>query len=406
MTFLRYNSGSTFQEQIKPGIDILSPTYTPYLNKYKTMVGSMGSRLIWFNESLSDNIVKLDTAYTAGSGSVTLQATTTLNPYKITEGVTHLETRDGAAVYKVVTWNSSTRVATITLEFGSDSSLADETELYISQYGEYGEDFGSGDGDELAFSSTDINYPTFVYHRLKSADGNEEGKFQNIGTDEAVMSWHERKKFIQNVKQLERNAFYSVKAAGNSAATRQGNTISAGLKSKSGGLAQTISSGGGQVTDWSSGTPISEDLIISNVEYIRSTGALTELMSTERGENNMGEIDLYCAEETLSDINEFIKLERDDKALSAQTNGQFGSWATRLIANGAYVNVKVTSGCKRRDVFMLPANAQIEVPFIYFFDEVMIGKTGHNQKKMFVSAFNHEIHNAYAMTHDKNLANL
>lgn len=406
MTFLRYNEGQTFQEQVKNYINILSPTYTPYLNKFKVMVPKIGSRLIMFNESLSDNIVKLDTAYTAGSGSVTLQAATTLNPYKITEGVTHLETQDGAAVYKVVTWNSSTRVATITLEFGSDSSLADETELYISQYGEYGEDFGSGDGDELQFSTSDINYPTFIYHRLKSADGNEQKKWETVGADEAVMSHHERKKYVQNLKQLERNLLYSVKAAGNSAATRQGNTISAGLKSKSGGLAQFINSQGGQVTDHSSGTPISEDLIISNVEYIRSTGALTDLMSTDRNEGQLGEIDLLTSEDGLSDINKFVRLERDEKALSAQKNGEFGTWATRLIAGGSYVNVYVSTGCKKRDVFMMPSTADIEIPFIYFFDEIMIGKTGHNEKRMYVSGFNHKVCNAFSMTHDKNLADL
>lgn len=404
-SFLNLNTGKTFAEQVKPYINILSPTYTPYMNKYKTMVSEFGSRLIWFNESLSDNVVKLDASYTAGAGTMVLQAATNKNPYQVTEGITHLETTDGAAVYKVTAWNSGTRTATISLVKGSDGSLADTTELYIAQYGEAGEDFGA-DSDNLQFSFTDINYPTFIYHRLKSADVNEEGKFSNVGVDEAVISHHERKKYVQNLKQIERNLFYSVKAAGTGPATREGNTITAGLNSKTGGLAQVIASQGGQVTDHSHGTPISEDLLIRNVEYIRSTGALTELMSNTRDENTLNMIDCYTTEEGLSDMNKFVRFERDDKALSAQTNGEFGTWATVFNVGGAKVRVGVTSGVRGRDLFMLPAQADIEVPFIYFFDEILIGKTGHNTKKMYVTAFNQKVCNAFTMTHDKNLAAL
>lgn len=406
MTFLNLNVGQTFNEQVRPVLDILSAQYTPYLNKYKAMVGSMGSRKIWFNETLSNQIVTLNGAYTAGSGTMTLSAATNANPYKVTEGVTRIETQDGAATYKVVTWNSSTLVATIALEFGSDSSLATAVDLYLGKGGTVGEDFGNGDGDELQFATSDINYPSVIYHRLKSADPNEEGKWTTVGIDEARISHHERKLYIQNLQQLERNLFYSTRAAGTSASSRQSNTITAGLNSHAGGLAQFINAQGGRVADNSSATPINEDDIISDVQFIRERGGLTNMMSVDRSENQLREVDLYCSETTLGDINKFIRLERDEKALSGQVNGQFGTWATRLIANGAYVNVHVSTGVKNRDYFMLPATSAISHDFLYFFDEVSIGKTGHNEKKMYVSLFTTEVPNATSMVQRKNLSAL
>lgn len=405
MAMLTLNSGSQFQENVSPKLDIKAAFYTPYLNKYRILVPQIGSREIFFNEFLSNNVVTLDSAYTASSGTMVLEASTNINPYKVTENVTHFKTKDGAAVYKVTAWNSGTRTATITLVNGSDSSLADETELYLVKYDTYGTDFGTGNGDELQFSTSDINYPTFIYERIKSADGNEDGKFTDVGMNEATISHQEKKMYAQHVLQLERDLFYNVKAAGTGAATRQSNTITSGLDSFSGGLAQFIAASG-RVVDNASATPISESDIITDVEYIREVGGLTNYMNYERGENQMSEIDLYCSEASLSDINKFIRLERDEKALSAQTNGQFGSWGTRLIANGAYVNVKVSSGVKTRDYFMVPAGAEIEHKFMYFWDKIAIGKTGHNQKYMYVTGYNTLPRNAGTMVHRKNTAAL
>lgn len=402
---LTLNTGSTFQEGIKPQIEILAAQYTPYLNKYRTMT-KIGSREIWYNESLSNNKVTLDSAYTAGSGSMVLEAPTLLNPFKVTANVTRIESQDGSAVWKVTAWNSGTNTATITLEYGSDANQADATVLYMTKYDTYGADFGSGDGDELQFSTTDINYPTFIYHRIKSASGNEEGKFLTVGVDEAQISHQEKKLYTQNIVQLERNLFYSVKAAGSSPATRQSNTITAGLNSKAAGLATLINGQGGRVVDNTSTSAVSEADIIADIEYVREVGGLTNMMSFDRGENNMGVVDIYCSEKTLSDINKFVRLERDQKALSSQTNGVFGSWSTRLIGNGCYANITVTSGVKDNDYFIVPANADIKHKFIYFFDKVQIGKTGHNEKLMYVTGYTTCAANAFSFVHRKNLARL
>lgn len=407
MSILTLNSGQTFNENVNPQLDIKAAFYTPYLNKHKSMVGTLGSREIWFNEALSNNTVVLNGAYTAGSGTMTFDAETNINPYKITENVTHVKTQDDSAVYKITTFNTTTRVATISLAFGSDASLADNTELYLAKYDRYGADFGvTNEGDTLQFTTSDINYPTFIYERIKSADGNEERRWTDVGFSEATIYHQEDKLYAQHVLQIERDLFYSTKTEGSSAATRQGNKLSSGLDSRAGGLAGFINAQGGRVVDNTSTLPVSEADIITDVEFIRDVGGLTYFLNFERGENQMAEIDLYCSEKTLSDINKFIRLERDEKALSGQTNGQFGSWAHRLIANGAYVNVYSTSGVKDNDYFMIPSMANIEHKFNYYFDKILIGKTGHNVKCMYASSYTTCVPNAFTMVHRKNLARL
>jgi hypothetical protein len=407
MAELTLTTGQTFDEGVASTLDILSATYTPYLNKYRYMVGSMGSREIWYNEILSKNEVTLASAYTAADGQMTLNVATNANDFKITPNITYIETTDGSLVFPITAYNTGTGVATLgTLAFGSDANVASGTTLRLTKYGTYGEDFGSSGGDEFQLSKTDINYPTFIYHRLQSADGNEENKWDTVGMNEAQIAHIEKKFYVQNLKQLEGGLFYSVKAAGSGAATRQGNTITSGLDSKAAGLNTFISANGGRTPDNGSVTPVSEKDIIKDVEFMRDTGALTDLMSFDRNEGQLGEVDMYVSEATLGDINKFIRLERDEKALSAQANGVFGSWGTRLIANGAYVNVKVSSGVKDNDYFMMAANADIKHKFIYFFDKVNIGKTGHNTKCMYVTGYTTCPANSNAMVHRKNIARL
>ena len=407
MGILTLNTGSTFNENVSPILDIKSAIYTPYLNKYKKMVAKMGSREVWFNEALSNNVVQLNGAYTAGSGTMTLDAPTTRNPYKVTENVTHIKTQDDAAVYKITAFNTSTYIATIVLVWGSDSSLADNVELYLGKYDRYAAEYGVvNEGDELQFSTSDINYPTFIYDRLKSADGNEDGRWVDVGMNEASIAHQEDKLYAQLLLQLERDLFYSTKTEGSNPATRQANKLTAGLDSRMGGLSGFVLAQGGRIVDNTSVTPVSEADIISDVEYIREAGGLTSFLDFERNESQLGEIDMWVHEVTLSDIQKFIRLERDEKALSKQVNGDFGSWAIRLIANGAYVNVRSTSGVKRNDYFMTPANADIEHKFLYFFDKIMIGKTGHNEKCMYGTAVTSKVANGFTMVQRKNLARL
>lgn len=407
MAQMTLNSGQTFTEKVDPRLDIKAAFYTPFLNKYKMMVSEIPTRSIFLNESLSNNQVTLSGAYTAGSGTMTFAASTSLNPYQITENSTHVETTDGAAVYKILTFNTSTRVATIQLVFGSDSSLAISTILNLAQYDSYAAEYGvTNEGDNVPYSTSDINYPSFIYQRLKSGDLNESRGFTDIGWSEAQIAHQENKKFAQLQLQLERNLFYSTKTEGSNAATRQSNKISAGLNSKSGGLAGFINAQGGRVIDNTSTTPVGEADIIADVEAIRSIGALTEFLNFSRNENQMAEIDLYCSDAILGDINKFIRLERDEKALSAQKNGEFGSWATRLIAGGAYVNVYVSSGVKNTDYFMIPSGINFEAQFVSYFKKIMIGKTGANTKVMYETIYTLTAANAFCCAHRKNLARL
>lgn len=407
MAMMTLNSGQTFQEKVDPRLDIKAAFYTPFLNRYKMMVGEMPTRSIFLNESLSNNQVALNGAYTAGSGTMTLAASTNLNNYQITEGSTHIETTDGAAVYKILTFNTSSKVATIQLTNGSDASLASGVTMNLAQYDRYAAEYGvTNEGDNVPFSTSDINYPSFIYQRLKAGDLNENRSFTDIGWSEANISHQENKKYAQLMLQLERNLFYSTKTEGSSPATRQGNKISSGLDSKAGGLAGFISAQGGRVADNTSTSPVSEADIISDVEFVRSVGGLTQFLNFDRNENQMAEIDLYCHESILGDINKFVRLERDEKALSAQKNGEFGSWATRLIAGGAYVNVYSSSGPKTVDYFMIPSGINFEALFVSYFKKILIGKTGANTKCMYETIYTLNAPNAYTCVHRKNLARL
>lgn len=402
MAILTLNTGQTFQEGITPVIDVKSAIYTPYTNKHRVLSSNVGSREIWYNKLLAKDKVTLSADYTAG-GTMTFQAPTNSNDFVITPNVTHVETTDGSQVHLITAYNTATRVATLQLAFGSDANLGTGVELYLTKYDTYGSDFGDNGGDEFQLSKTDINYMSFLYDRLQAADGNEQNKLVTVGVNEAQIAPHEREFFAQRMRQVERNLFYSVKAAGTGGSTRQGNTVTSGLDSKCAGLNTLISAAGGIVTDNQSDTPVSEAGIIADVEAIRETGALTTMLDFERNEDQAMDIDMYVSEKTLGDINKFIKLERDEKALSAQRGGVFGSWATRLLANGANVNVTVSSGVKDNDYFMIPATADIKVKFMFFYDKIEIGKTGHNKKCMYATAFTQTPMNANTFVHRKNL---
>ena len=403
MATLSLNSGQTFNEKVSSKLNIKSAVYTPYLDKYFTRVQKLGSREVWLNEKYTNDIVQLNGAFTSGGSSMTFDAPTSSKPYQITPNVTHVKTKDGDAIWKITAWNSGTYVATISLAFGTDENVADNTELYLVSYDSYGADFGT-DGDEVQFATSDINYPSIIYRRLKSADGNEENRFEDIGINEATIAHQEKKFFVSVKRQLERDLLYNTKTEGTSPATRQSNKISSGLSSLAGGLAQFINAAGGRVED-NSAAAISEDNLISDVEFIREQGGFTDLMNFNRDESNLDIVNLFCTEKRLSDLQKVVKTERKENqlSLSAQVNGRFGAWTHEFIAGGAVVRVYVSSGVLPSDYFMIPEGADIQHKFMYFFDKVEIGKTGHNRKCMYATLFTTCVQNAFTMVRRTNI---
>ncbi len=405
MAGLLLNSGQTFNENVMPKLNIRSAAYAPYLDKYMVRVPKLGTREIWFNEKYTNDIVQLNGAYTAGGGTLVFDAPTASKPYQITQGATHVKTKSGSAVYKITDWNSGTNTATISLVYGSDANIADNTELFLAYYDEYAADFGDN-GDEVQFATSDINYPTISYRRLKSGDANEEGKLVDVGVNDANIRSQEKKFYVSARRQFERDLFYNTKTEGSNPATRQSNKISSGLNSLAGGLAGTISAQGGSVPDNTGSTAITEDGLTDDVEFIRKAGGFNDLLDMQRNEDGLNVVDLYLSEERLSDLQKIVKPERaeNQKSLSAQTGGVFGSWTTRFIAGGAEVRCHVSSGVIPNQYFMIPAGAEIEHKFMYYFDKINIGKTGHNTKCMYASIFTTCVPNAFTMVNRINIA--
>ena len=401
---LTYNDSLLNKEYVYPDIVRSSRVYAPFLMNHMKGVSKYNSKMQWFQQAISQGTVTISSNYTASDATISVTAPSNYSPFdtEIKANVSQLVTQDGSLRFNVTAVNGTFTVLTVSVASGTDTNLAAGTKLFISRRGDIGDDFGTQ--NDISTATTDYNFITSFSHTLKIANPIADGSFENFGENELSFSRQLENLYPTVIRNMERGLLKDSRIEGANPKSGAGFTRTAGTGAQAGGLVSFISSGGGYTI--SSGlAALTESTLITDMGNLRDRGAFTNPSAMERSYGG-DTCDAYISPATLGDINKLVRLERDDKALSAQENGKFGTFVTQVIADGVLVSFYLSDGIADNEVIYIPKKEYIEAKVMRLAEEQPELPGGDNTKKMFATTFSLCVKAPWILGHRTNLVRL
>lgn len=381
-----------------------SKVYAPVFQEYMEMKSETGSRIEWFDQNLGNGSVTLNGAYTAGAGSMTIDASSLVAPYSIKVGVHQLQTTNNSAIYNITAYDSGTNSLTITLDQGTDASLADNTELWLIRNSDIGEDAGSH--SDVAYATSDYNYLSNFSFSIKIANMNQNGQL-SYHFDEITFENQLQNNVPEAIRTIERRCLKDYRVQGTGATTRNSNEIQSGNGSRAGGII-TLGNARGMYTASTGSAALSEDILETDIRTLRQRGAFTTMNARTR-EFGMSYCKVYCNEVTLSDLNKLVRIQRAPEAFFAQSDkngGTAGTFTRAIQVNGVILEFCPSDGMNDSELLYVPQDDLIKVRVVRMLEEQPRLDRGDNAIKMFSVTYSVVVKSPWLLGHRSNLVRL
>jgi hypothetical protein len=403
------NGTATFDSQAAK-IEVLeslvktSRVYAPVFQEYMEVKSETGSRIEWFDQNLGNGSVTLNGAYTAGGGSMVVDASSLVAPYSIKVGVHQLQTTNNSAIYNITNYDSATNTITITTDQGTDASLADGVELWLIRNSEIGEDAGSQ--SDVAYATSDFNYLSNFSFTIKIANMNQNGQL-SYHFDEITFENQLENNVPEAIRTLERRCLKDFRVQGTGATARNSNTIQSGNGSRAGGIL-TLANARGMYTASTGSAALSEDILETDIQTLRLRGSFTT-MSAKTREFGMSYCKVYCNEVTLGDLNKLVRIQRAPEAFYAQSDkngGTAGTFTRAIQVNGVILEFCPSDGMADNEILYVPQDDLIKIRVVRMLEEQPRLDRGDNAIKMFSVTYSVVVKSPWLLGHRSNLVRL
>tara|TARA_R110000822_G_scaffold75493_5_gene181617 strand:+ start:948 stop:2174 length:1227 start_codon:yes stop_codon:yes gene_type:complete len=403
------NNTATF-DSVGAKLEILSSlvktskVYAPIVQNHMTMKSETGSRIEWADQNLGNGSVVLNGAYTAGAGSVVIDASSLVAPYSIKTGVHQLQVPNNSAIYNITAYDSATNTLTITLDQGTDASLSDNTELWLIRNGEIGEDAGSQ--NDVAYATSDYNYLSNFSFVIRISNMNENGQLL-YHFDEITFENQLQNNVPEAIRTLERRTVKDYRVQGTGAAGRNGNAVQSGNGSRAGGII-TLANARGLYTASTGSAALSEDILETDMINLRQRGAFTTLSERTR-DMGMSYCKVYCNEITLGDLNKLTRIQRAPEAFYAQSDkigGKGGTFTNAICVNGVILEFLPSDAMANNEILYVPQDDLIELRVVRMLEEQPKIERGDNSIKMFSVTYTTVVKSPWLLGHRSNLVRL
>lgn len=391
----------TAKEEILDQLIKTTKVYAPVFSDYLTPVSKMGTRVEWFDQALPTDDLVLNGAYTAGSGTMVFSPPTLMNPYSVKIGVNQIMTQNGSAIYDVTDWDPNTYTATVALNQGTDASITTTTELYMIRDGEVGENFGSQ--NDVFYATSDYNYISNFSYTIRIGNPQRKGQILHH-IDEITFDNQVENNMPSAIRNLERRVIKDFRVQGTGGATRNGNTIQSGQGSRAGGII-TLGNARGLYTASAGTTPISEDLLETDMIELRNRGAFTTINERTRGYQT-AYCKAYISEATLGDLQKLIRLERAPEAFYSERekmNGEAGTFGIAYYVNGVIIEFFVSDGIADNEILYVPREDLIQIKVLRMLEEQEARSDGDNEVRMYNCTYTVCVKNPWLLGYRSNL---
>jgi len=403
------NGAATFDSQAAK-LEVLeslvktSRVYAPVLQDHLSLKSSTGSRIEWFDQNIGQGSVYLASGYTAGAGSMVIEASSLVAPYSIKVGIHQLQTPNNSAIFNITNYNAGTNTVTITLAEGTDGNLPSGSELWLVRNSEIGEDAGSH--SDVHYATSDYNYLSNFSFNIKIANMNENGQLQ-YHFDEITFENQLQNNVPEAIRTLERRILKDFRKQGTGAQGRNGNDIQSGNGSRAGGIITLANARG--LYNATSTAAISEDTIETDMLALRKRGAFTKMSERTRG-MGVGYCKAYCDQEiVLPGINKMVRTLRAPEAFFGsgdKKGGLAGTFSNTVFVDNIIVEFCPSDGMAPGEVLYVPQDDLIEARVVRMLEEQPKIDRGDNSIKMFSVTYSTVVKSPWLLGRRSNLVKM
>ena len=368
------------------------------------MKSETGSRVEWFDQNLGQGTVTLNGAYTAGSGSMTIDASSLVLPYSIKVGVHQLQVPDNTAIYDITAYDSVNNTLTVSLDQGTDNSLSDNQELWLIRNSDIGEDVGAH--NDVSYATSDFNYLSNFSFVIRIGNMNKNGQLM-YHFEEVTFENQLQNNVPEAVRTLERRAVKDFRVQGTGTTTRNSNNIQAGNGSRAGGII-TLANARGLYTASTGSVALSEDILETDMIELRNRGAFTKMSERTRG-LGMSYCKVFCNEVTLGDLNKLVRIQRAPEAFYAQSDkngGTAGTFTNAIQVNGVILEFFPSDSMADNELLYVPQDDLIEVRVVRMLEEQPEINKGDNSVRMYSVTYSVCVKSPWLLGHRTNLVRL
>lgn len=374
-------------------------TRCPLVTNYMKAKRTGGSRIEFFDHALPNGTVTVSasTAYTAGSGTITLQAPAVANPYKIIPGITVLATRASTPLkLRVTAWNPSTYVANVVVVSGTDATIAVSTVLDLDRSTAIGSAFSNT--NDVNYRTSDYNYIENFNFELAIDNMHSEGRFISATDNELSFESQYKNNIPAIVKIMEKKFLRGTRAVGSDNTAQNGNTVQAGEGSTMGGILQAMSARGGIVS--SSTSYLSEDFVASAFRQMDDVGAFS-MPDAKVKSYSVDEADIYCSPVMLEGFNKLTRLTRSPDAAygeSQKIGGTLGTWTHEILAYGKKGTIQVSDAFTDNEILIVPKGKDLlELQVMRFAEEQPELNVGDAKRRLYATTTTARISNPWCL---------
>ncbi len=381
-------------------------TRCPLVTNYMKSIQSGGSRLEFFDQALPTGNIQLNGTYTAGSGTITIDAPTASNPYTIIPGVTLFATRTSVPLkFSITAYNSSNYTATVSVISGTDTTLADNTVLDLDRSTAIGSPFANI--SDTHYATSDYNYIENYNFELAIDNLHSAGRFLSVTDNELTFENQLQGNLSMITKILEKKFFRGARSAGTGGVTQNGNTVQAGNGSTMGGILQALAARGGIAN--TDAVPISEDLLESIATQMDDNGAFNGIDERVKKYGVDG-VDVYCSSNTLGDLNKLTRLQRAPQAFYGEADkvgGTAGTWNHKIIAYGKLMEFQVSDAFTDSELLFVPKGRDLlSLNVMRFAEEQPELNIGDAKRRLYATTATAKITNPWNIAYCSGLVSL
>lgn len=403
---LTANNAATYdslaaQTEILQGLVKTANVNAPIFGDYMKAVSNTGSYIEWFDQNLKTTKVALSSTHTSGSGSFVLAASSLINPYTVVPGITRIMFGSGAAKFRVDDWDPNTRTATVTLTDGTDANLASGQYVRLVRQTPQGEDFGIQ--NDTSYATSDYNYLSNFSYTLRISNLNSSGKLK-YHIDEITFPNQLANNVPEAMQMLEFLVVKDFRNQGTGATARNSNTIQSGNLSSAGGLIP-LGSARSMYTVSSGSAVLGEDIFETDMIELRRRGAFTTATSTSR-DMGLATCKAFVSEVTMADLQKDVRLKRAPESFYGQGDkqaGVAGTWATKFLANGVLLDVKISDAMTDNEVLYIPRDDLFEVQVLRMLEEQPSLAAGDNEVRMYECTYSTAVKSPWLLGSRTNL---
>lgn len=365
----------------------------PMVKKYRVGVRDVPTKIEWTQKAIGKPKVTISANYTAGSGQMQLAAATDYSPYRISNGKSIVIT-PSRAVYRVDSFNSTTRIAQVTHLQGTDVNVSSGSTLFLSKKTPIGSKF-SGES-ELSFASLDYNYIDNFDDEIVLDSLAYKKRYKSEGTYELSFEYQADELLPDVMGRLE-NAL----VRGNRLQGTGGTSKGAGFDASAGGILFYNATGGGYTVTAS--TQFSRSMIATDMRQLRLRGGFNARNATNR---NNGQItcDMFVSEAMLQYANDVVYADvHGTIKLDKKQNGTFGYFFYEFLENGVKVRMHVSDALNDDEVIYIPNASQVELLMYRFFEPQPDDVYGDGKVRMYSTTWSVKVHNPWTIGYRKNV---